>query len=234
MRISFVTSDAGGGNVFDISDAANTTGWVTWPSSSIQPGDFALIGWVFQNTGTATNPSGIPLLNTTTNGNQIGRLFGKVCDGTETGNIPFVHTVQNKMNAFVAIYRGAHKTTPVQAGDISVFSETVLQTTHQPAAVTLPVSDCAVIVMCSERASPPSTSYTQPSGYTERIDTDSTFTNGTGGTIIGMADDGLATDRKSGTVVTPGVYTGQAASGNAIVWTVAVRPREYEGWGVDL
>jgi hypothetical protein len=226
MRITYVGGDAGIGD----SVVGITTDPVTWPT--VQPGDFALLSWVVLNTSTVTDPSGFSVIDNQTQSNQTNRIYGRVCDGSESGNITLTSNAAQRHSAAMAIWRGAHKLSPVQAGDFVRTSGTVSATTHAPGGQAIPVSDCAVATIVSERASSASTAYTPPSGYTLR---QSGGLTGNGSTIVAIADDGLATDRGSGTTVTPGVWTGtQSASGNWQIWTVALRPREYEGWGVDL
>lgn len=227
MRITYVGGDSGIGD----SVAGMTTDPVTWPT--VQPGDFALLSWVFVNTSTPTDPSGFSVLDNQTQTNQTNKIYGRVCDGTETGAITLNSGTPQRHCAGLVVYRGTHKSVPVQATDFSHTGGTVATTTHAPTGQATPVSDCAIITLISERASPVSTAYTQPSGFTLRQS--ATGLAGNGSTIVSIADDGLVTDRKPSTTVTPGNWTGtQAISGNYQIWTIAIRPREYEGWGVDL
>jgi hypothetical protein len=84
-----------------------------------------------------------------------------------------------------------------------------------------------VIAAIGERINAGTTGWTPPGSpfNNERFDTAS-LANGSGGTITGEADDGLAAGRASGAVVTPGVWTSANAisTANVVTWTVSLKP----------
>jgi hypothetical protein len=233
MRISYVGGDAGWGNntvTFDVS-----TDFVVWPT--VQPGDFALLAWNYQNTATPTTPTGFSQIDYQIQGSEGASVYGKVCTGSESGNIVLVNStsIQNKQGAVLAVYRGTHKTSPVLAADFTEAGGSVTANTHAAPSETLNVSDCAVATFFAERASPSSTVVTPPSGYTTRQSNAGQLV-GSGSSSIALADDGLATNRASGASVSPGNWVGNQSvfSGVWMAWTILLRPAEYEGWGVDL
>lgn len=228
MRIFYVGGDVGTGNYGDLSDNANPNP-VTWPAG-IRPGDFALVAWAFSATVGSTNPSGFDQLDAATNGNQQAKLLGRVCDGSENGVIPFVNAELNKQAVTLGIYRGTHKVAPVLSADITLALENSPSTTHTAPSETLNVADCGVVTVMTERGSPATQGFTVPSGYVKRLEAINT---GGGATTVTLADDGLTTGRPPGAVVSPGTWTGNSSQNN-IMWTVLLRPRQYEGWGVDL
>lgn len=229
MKVSYVTSAHGGGNVTDVAAGAAP---LTWPS--IVAGDLAVLFWAYQSTQTNTDPSGFTLLAnlTSTTGSCATRLFYKICTGSETGNISLVNGVANRQSAVLGIYRNAHKSAPIVSGDWTATAESVAGTSHASPTETLNVADCGVLTFIGERATTGSTTYSH-SAFTKRVDS-GTDATGAGGTIVGLADDGMATNRANGASVSPGNWTSSFSTAQCVMWTVMIRPREYEGWGVDL
>jgi hypothetical protein len=231
MRITYVGGNTSGGN--STTDLATQPNPPTWPAN-IQAGDLALLFWVYQSTQTATDPSGFNFLanQTSGTGSCASRFYSKVCTGSESGTFSLVNGVANRQAACLAIYRGTHKSAPIVSGDWTSAAEGASTNPHTSPTEVLNAADSAVVTMVGERLTTGSTSYSH-SAYTKRLDTDSLST-GTGGVICALADDGLATDRASGASVSPGSWTGSVATLQVVMWTATIRPREYEGWGVDL
>jgi hypothetical protein len=234
MRITYVGGNtSGGSSTLDLATQPNPP---TWPSG-IQPGDYAVLMWIFQSTQTFTDPAGFNFLasQNSNTGSATTRLFSKVCTGSESGTFSLANGVANRQGACLAIYRGTHKSAPIISGDWTSVAETVGGTTHASPPETLNVADCAALTFIGERATLStggSSTYSHAS-FTNRLTTNGLST-GTGGVILSMADDGLTTDRKSGTTVSPGNWIGDGTTSQQVMWTILLRPREYEGWGVDL
>jgi hypothetical protein len=223
--VSFVGADAGGGNVANINTAADP---VTWPTLAAK--DIVFAFWIMQNTVTPTIPAGwtVPANGSFdgTSGASRYRLMWHPCDGTETGTLSLTNTgpTANRQCADLVVYRGLDNTNPIDVL-ASPLQESVSGTTHQPPAVTIGVANAPVITAIGERSTTGTSAWTQPSGYTERADSDGAAT-GSGGTIVAWADDGLAVTRSAGATVTPGVWTsGNAFSTlNVVTFTMSLNP----------
>lgn len=236
MRITYVGGDTAGAGTENITDLQSGSNPPTWPPG-VQPLDLALLVWDYVNTAIPTTPAGFSLIDARTNGSNAAGLYAKICNGSESGTFSMsLGAVQSRQAAALAVYRHTHKSAPFQPSDLTAALEvSPTKLSHVPASGTLGVSDCGVVLFIAERASPPSTGFTPPSGYTLR---QGVALTGTGASAVAVADDGLATNRKAGTVVSfssgTGDWDGTTAQQNDIMWTVLIRPREYEGWGVEL
>lgn len=215
---SYVNSSTDGGNLTSLAP--------TWPT--VQAGDVALLWWLMQNSSTPTLPSGFTLPSSALvdgdSGSMRMGLYWKALDGSETGTLALTGTAANRQCAGMAIYRGAHLTAPLS--DWQVLDEAASVSSHACPAVTPQHAGCAIVTAVGERATTGTTNWTAPSpGYTERADT-TTLATGSGGTILAIADDGLATNRTVGVGVTPPnwVSAGTFASANVLTWSVALRP----------
>jgi len=214
MAITFIASGVDGGN-------ASTLTGLTWPT--VQAGDLALLVWTGVSTTTWTDPSGWTLVaeHNGGSGSLRSRLYYRVCTGSESGSITLTHADINRQSAVLAVYRGAHPTSPIDAW--ADRDEDTATDVHACPQVTTGHADCVIVTAVGERVTGGTTDYTPPTGYTERADTDA-LASGTGGTITALADDGLATSRPSGTSVTPPPWVGAVSTGNVVTWTISVRP----------
>ncbi len=201
---TFVNGVANGGNV-------TTLTGVTWPTT--QSSDLALLSWIFANTVTHTDPAGLTLVSTADTSSGRSRIYKRVCDGTESGDVSLVNGTINRQTAALVVYRGY--------SDVAAFAsrvESVTGTSHACPALTFP-DGCSLAVVAAERLTSGTTNGTAPSGYTKRAE----FGTGlTGGTYTQIADDGLATAQTS--PVTPPDFTGFVSGGNAVTWTIALQP----------
>jgi hypothetical protein len=219
MAIQFIGGDIGGGNLATVTD-------VVWPGS-LNADDVAILTWTFGSARTQTTPTGFTLVadNDTTSGSGTGALYRKTLTGSETGSLSLICDAINKQTAVLLVYRGVDPTTPI--GGTVVFDNThVAGTTHNNPTYTTAVVDEAVITTIHERESTNiDTLFTAPTDYTKRGDTINT-TSGTGATTCAVADDGLGVSRAASTAVTPGVWTGNNATGtaNVITYTFGLRP----------
>lgn len=213
---SYVNSAIDGGNLLSLAPA--------WPT--VQAGDVALLWWLMQNTSTPT-ASGFTLpaggLQDGTSGSMRMGLYWRALDGSESGTAALTGTATNRQCAGMAIYRGAHPTAPLS--DFAFLNEASAVSSHACPAVTPQHAGCAIVTAVGERASTGTSGWTAPTGYTERADTDG-LASGTGGTVLAIADDGLATSRTVGVGVTPPnwVSTNSFATANVLTWSVALRP----------
>jgi hypothetical protein len=218
--VSFVNSAVAGANLATIAP--------TWPS--VLAGDTALLTWALQSTMTPTDPGAFVLDQTdnATTGAMTSRVYHRNCDGSETGSFNLTASGANRMSAALAVYRGCHLTSPIDT--ISVRNEGTSGTTHACPSVTTGFADCVVVTVISERSTTGTNGWTPPSGYTERADT-TTLATGSGGTVTAIADDGLASGRSAGTVVTPPVWTSTNAfaTANVVIWTISLRPLPVAG-----
>jgi hypothetical protein len=215
---SLVGADAGGVNGTTISD-------LVWPGG-LAAGDVAVLFWTMINTSTATNPDSFTL-NQQFDGSSGAirmRFQHKILTGSEADALTLTGSVSNKQSAVLAVYRGAHPTSPVDTW--AVRDETVAGATHACPQVTTGYAGCAILTAVGERSSSGTSDWTAPSGYTERADSQLLSGGLAGMTICALADDGLATVRPAGTNVTPPAWTsGNAFStANVLTWTVSVRP----------
>lgn len=215
---SFVDSATDGGNLTSLAP--------TWPT--IQAGDVALLWWLMQNTSSPTTPSGFTLpasgLVDGDSGSMRMGLYWKALDGSESGTLSLTGTATNRQCAGMVIYRGAHLTAPLS--DWQVRDEGSTVSSHPCPTVTPAHAGCAIVTAVGERATTGTSGWTAPSpGYTERADTDGLAT-GTGGTILAIADDGLATTRTAGVGVAPPNWTSTNtfSSANVLTWSIALRP----------
>jgi len=218
VAITYVGGDdAGGQNV--------TTIDLTWPT--VAAGDYALVSWSFTSSLTPTDPSGFALASTspsstaTGNNSHGSRVISKVCTGSESGTFTLTTSGSNRQSAVLLVYRGVDPTTPID--DIDNFVQSSSTTSHACTGIVTTVPDAVVVTTAAERVNNASANWTQPSGYTERIDT-LLLAQGTGGTDVAGADDGLASGRAAGTSVTPSNWTNTISTNTAITWTIALRP----------
>lgn len=221
MAIQFIGADTGGGNVTTVTDLA-------WPGG-LAANDVALVIWTFGSARTQTVPTGFTLVplgdNDGGSGSMTGALYYKVLTGSETGALNLVCDATNKQTAVLLVYRGVDSATPI-GGTVVVDTSHVAGTTHNNPAYTLAVANEAVITSIHERESTNTdTLFTAPASYTKRGDT-AGATTGSGATITAVADDGLGVARAAAAVVTPGVWTGNNATGtgNIITYTFGLRP----------
>lgn len=223
--VTLVGSGADGGNLQDL------TG-MSWPAG-IRAGDAGVLLWSQQNTFTYAASGGFVDVDTQVNGSLQVKLALRVCDGTETGAITLSSSGFNRQSAVLAIYRGLDTARPLASYTYRL--ESVSGATHACPAVTPPEADAVIVTGIGERGSTATSGWTPPAGYTERGDSGS-LGRGSGGTITGIADDGLATARKGGAAATPGDWTSTNAFATAIVitWTLALRRPRRAGWGVPL
>ena len=220
---TFVHNDSNGGNVTSIPN-------VTWgiDSAAAQSGDLAIIPWVFLNTETPTDPTSeswsLALANVAGATDCEGRILYRICDGTESGDISGWSTTGagNRQAAVLYVVRGYDF-----ISGLSVFDETTNSTTHDCPTLTTadgfggntPADGDTILVFVFDRAA--STTASPPSGWSTR--SVSVFAaTGTGGTIVGMADDSL-TDNAT-FPVNPGAWSGLASSDDAFTVTLSLRP----------
>lgn len=231
--IGFVAGDDGGGNVANINTSATK---LTWPGGFVA-GDIALILWVMQNTATPTIPSGWNVDTSVdgTNGASRIRFMWHLCDGTESGDLSLTNSgaLVNRQSAGLAIYRGVDPDSPFDA--TTTIAQGTAGTTHANPAIVTGSPDSRVGCGIIERSTTGTNAWTPPTGYSERADS-TTDATGSGGTIVAMADDGLAVARKTGTSVTPPVWTsGNAFStANTVSISFSLRPQQFRGWGVPI
>lgn len=213
--IGFVGADAGGGNVSSITD-------LTWPA--VAAGDVALLFWLMINTAAPTNPTGFALDQSVDDTASTRMRFQhKVCDGTESGALTLTSDTINRTSAVLAVYRGCHATSPIDTW--AVRDEGSSATAHACPAVATGFGGCAIVSAAGERSGTGTNDWTPPALYSERADSTS-LAVGAGGTIVAVADDGLATLRPAGTLVTPPDWTSGngVSSANVFTWTVSLRP----------
>lgn len=187
-----------------------------------QDGDLALLAWNGQSGLTWTAPAGFTLLQSVDapTGSHRGRLYYRVCDGTESGSFALTHSAINKQSAILRIWRGADATAAIS--DFASLIETVAQTSHACPEVTTGSADEAIVAFIQERVTDSSTNYTAPAGY-DKLDQPAPIGGG-GSTSTAAADDGLDVSRPAGTNVTPPNWTNGVSTANVITWTVALKP----------
>jgi hypothetical protein len=211
---SFVGQDTQGGNLEDLT--------ITFPT--IAAGDVAVLLWLMQNTSTPVTPSGFTLPSSALVDGDSGSMrmgfYWKALTGSET-TLLLDGSAINRQAAVMAVYRGAHATSPISAWAVRDEGSSV--STHPCPQVTPLHDGCAILSGVGERASSGTTNWT--TSYTERADS-TTLATGTGGTICAIADDGLATPHASGVGVTPPnwVSAGAFATANVLTWSIALRP----------
>lgn len=225
--VTFVGADSGGGNVANINTASpSPANPVVWPA--VQAGDVAIVLWIMQNTVTPTIPAGwtVPSGGSLDGGGASRyRVMWRLCDGTESGNLSLTNSTAtvNRQSAVLVVYRGLDATAPIDV--VASRNETSAGTTHASPSVTTGVANAVIWAGVGERSTSGTNGWTAPSGYTERADS-VTAATGSGGTIVAGADDGLATIRASGTVVTPPAWTStnSFSTANVATWTVSLKP----------
>lgn len=198
---------------------------IAWPGHANN--DVAYLFWTMSNTSTPTAaPTGFTQIAQTDGPgatNPRTYLYRKVCDGTESGNLSLdLSTGVTRQSAVLAVYRGVNTTTPEDVA-IAVDNSHAQQQTHNAPSITNATQDAVVVIAIHERVTTVDTAFTPPAGYTERGDT-LTLATGTGGSITAVADN--LTPLAPSTVVTPGDWTGNDATGtaNIITYTLALRP----------
>jgi hypothetical protein len=216
--VPFTTTNVAGGNIATIT--------IAWANLNAVVGDVVLLGWSFQNTMTPTNPTGFTqdITSNSTTGSMTSRIFHKLVDGTESGNITFTISAIGRQAGLAVTYRGLYQTSPL-GGTIQARQETVSGTTHANPTYTTTFPDEVVCTMIGERSTTGTNGWTPPASYTERADT-TTLATGSGGTVLSWADDGIITNRAAATAVTPGVWTSTNAFATAGVttYTLGLRP----------
>ncbi|MQB00543.1 MAG: hypothetical protein GEU78_09670 [Actinobacteria bacterium] len=200
---------------------------VPWPAG-VQAGDYAVLSWVFSITQTHVLPAGFTLVSTFDgdSGSHRMAVCERICDGTESGTVTIELSGITKQSATLTVYRGLHATAPLD--DFAVHNATGT-TVHNCPAVTTGFDDCVIATIYSERVTDASSNATIASPYVERADTGGISSAGGGGTMVAFADDGLATPRLAGSVVTPPDWTGLTSTANVITWTLSLRPAEDTG-----
>jgi hypothetical protein len=225
--VSLISGAADGGNIQDLSG-------MSWPAG-IRAADTAVLLWSQQNTFTYTGLAGFTEVDTQINGSLQMRLGLRICDGAESGTITLSSSGINRQSCAMAIYRGLDPVAPLAA--YSFLAETVSGTTHACPAVAAPAADADTVIVTGigERGSTGTSGWTPPTAYTERGDSGS-LGRGSGGTITGIADDGLTSARPGGATVTPANWTSTNAFATAITitWSLALRRTRRAGWGVPL
>lgn len=227
MRQAFIGQSSGTAN-----NAAAVTG-LAFPAL-VEPGDWALLWWIYLNTATiVTDASGFSLESSVdASGSSRNRFYSRKCDGTEGGaSIPLEVSALNRQCAGLVVYRGFHEIDAVD--NFASLDEASTVSSHPTASVTPNNPDCAIITAVMERASTGTSSWTIAAPYADRVDA---AVVGSGGTSLGIADDGLNVLRSPNVAVTPPNWvSGNAfASANVVTWSVALHPIEFRGWGVPL
>lgn len=212
--VGYVGGGTGGGNVSSIAN-------LSWPGGVLD-GHVAFLLWAASATTVFTTPTGFTLVDTGTTG--LGsKLYVRTCDGTESGTLQCDADNFNRMSVCLGVWSDIDPLNPIDA--YALRDEPSSISSHDCPSITTGVDDAAIIVGVSERASSGTTAWTPPFGYTEREDT-LTLATGSGGTITGIADDGLSVSRLAGTLVTPPDYVSGTgfSSGNVYTWTISVKP----------
>ena len=206
------------------SSATASTGTlnINWPGG-IQSGDLAVLAWNGDDAATWTNPPPLALLGSeVSGGTQEGRVYYRVCTGSEVSPLALTQSTVNKQTALLVVYRGVHQSFPIDAWDSR--AETVTGTTHACPSVTTVNANTAALAFVQERAADSTVNYLPPSGYTERANP--TPVGGGGSTSAAAADDGLAVARPAGTTFAPPPWTNGISTDNVITWTITLRPDE--------
>lgn len=218
---TFVHCDSNGGNVTTITGVT----WGTAGAAALD-GDLAIMPWVFLNTETPTDPTSETwdLVHSSVWQDCEARILKHDCDGTESGDITGWSTTGagNRQAAVLYVARGYQF-----ISGLSVRNESGNTLNHDCPALTtsdgfggnFPANGDTTLVFVFERAG--SLSATPPSGWAIR--TGSVFAaTGNGGTIVGMADDGLL---DSATFpVDPGSWALTASTDDCIIVTMSLRP----------
>lgn len=225
---TFIHAAANGGNV-DVLTGATGVNWGT-AGAAAQNLDLAIIPWVFLNTVTPTNPTSetwTQVLDNTAGATDCrGRILYHVCDGTESGEITGWNNggTTNRQAAVLFVVRGYSA-----ISGFTIRNETANSTSHDCPALTtsdgfgglFPANGDTTLTFAFERAGS-TAAITAPSGWTSRTNCQFEAT-GTGGTVVGLADDGL-TDSSTFTV-DPASWTGFTAStDDAFTVTMSLRP----------
>jgi len=224
---TFVHCASNGGNV-DVLTGSTGVSWGT-AGAAAQSGDLAIIPWVFLNTVTPTNPtseSWTQVLDNTAGATDCrGRILSLSCDGTESGEITGWSNggTANRQAAILLVLRGYQF-----ISGFAVRDETANSTSHDCPALTtsdgfggnFPANGDTILTFAFDRAAS-TAAIAPPSGWSVR--TNGVFAaTGTGGTVVGVADDGL-TDAASFTV-DPAAWTGFVSSDDAFTVTMSLRP----------
>ncbi|OLT24424.1 hypothetical protein BJF79_13865 [Actinomadura sp. CNU-125] len=158
----------------------------------------------------------------TSGGTQEGRIYYRVCTGSESSPLALTQSVINKQTAIIVVYRGVSTTTPIDAW--ASRQETVAGTTHANPQVTTVAANAPATTFIMERFTDSSPNYTPPTGYTERANP--TPAGGGGSTSAAAADDGLAVARGAGTNVTPPAWSNGVSTNNVLTWTITLTPAD--------
>src|SRR5690554_6636590 len=169
MAISRVGSSASSANASSLS--------LNWEDAgggdSPQSGDLALLFWNGQSgTSTWTASTSFTLLDAVVadTGSHEGRVYYRVCDGSETGTLTLTHTRPpdphiNKQSAVLRIWRGVDSDAPIS--DYASRDEDTSGTSHASPSVETVVDDEAIVVAIMERVTDSTANFAAPSGYTK-------------------------------------------------------------------
>lgn len=197
------------------------TGTVAWPTTVA--GDFAVYFWIYLTGSTPTDPSGFTFQQAQANsaGSGTTRFVTKICDGTESGNAVCSSTGADKIAAVLAVYRGTHRTSPLNATNV-LNGGTTGTSLPSPSATSTTAGVMAVTVFSSRITTGP-VSLTQSSPFTREA-LRAPYTGG-GSTAIALADN-LTPYGASGTSVTPPNWVSDFSfTTNAYnIWTVLLAP----------
>ena len=202
--------------VGDGSDTQNSTSLsVPWPATDAD--DVAVLFWRHRtNQGTITGPSGWTLLENATVNTDACRVYYRVCDGSESGNVTVSVGAASKQQAIMSVYRGVDTTDPIDDHD--------WRTGTSNGPVTTTVADATIITSFSCRSSVLA-DFTAPTGYTVRGGDEDLGTTGGGASTLGVSD--LIGTRSTGTYNPPDYDTDITSSG--LSWTVALKPAVASG-----
>lgn len=202
--------------VGDGSDTQNSTSLsVPWPATDSN--DVAVLFWRHRtNQGTITGPSGWTLLENATVNTDACRVYYRVCDGSESGNVTVSVGAASKQQAIMSVYRGVDTTDPIDDHD--------WRTGTSNGPVTTTVADATIITSFSCRSSVLA-DFTAPTGYTVRGGDEDLGTTGGGASTLGVSD--LIGTRSTGTYNPPDYTTNITSSG--LSWTVALKPAVASG-----
>lgn len=217
VAITQVSGIGGGGNVLSIP----TTMWGSGGSAPAS-GDYAVLLWTFEASGTQTPPTGFTALVSLVQGLCKSTIWVRVCDGTESGAIAgWGHSLTSRQTAVLRVHRGTSGVvgTPSSQGGTSS-GTTRSNPSHTPAQ-----TGCQPVVCYSERVTSGSstiTSPTTPNAFNAASHSGSSGT-GNGGSFSGMAADLASAYTTS--AISPGVWTGAGTAAAAnVTWTFMLAP----------
>jgi hypothetical protein len=198
---------------------------LTWPT--VSPGNLAIVSWTMANTNVpASTPSGFTLLGNldSTTGSCRAYVYYKLCSGSEDGTtLTLTCDGANRHVSALDVWGGTiDQSNPIPAFQMLAHAGAAATSTPCP-QITIPYNDCVVAAGIHERNSNGTSGWTPPTGYTERSDRANVAT---GGTSVAVADDGLASGRTAGQLVTPPNFTSTNAFSTAsrVAYTLAISP----------